>query len=383
MHRSSTDVPPGLNGVRVTTTTIGAVDGDAGSFHYRGHDATALAEACSFEAVAHLVLRGSLPTERREAEFEVELAARRALPAEAVAALRTLSSSTTDAATLLRTGLSMTGMGLPVAPLLDSTAAARGELALALTARFPTVIAALHRFGSGLEPIAPRHDLGHAANYLWMLHGEEPGDEAARALEQYLILTIDHGFNASTFAARVIASTGTDLVGVVTGALAALIGPLHGGAPSRALDALDAIGTPANAAAWTRRELRAGHRIMGFGHAVYRAPDPRSTLLGRVAEGLGGDDVDRARAVEREILRVLAEHKPDRALPSNVEFYAGVVMERCGVPRSLFTSTFALSRLVGWCAHALEQAAEGKLIRPSSVYVGSTGAPGSNRSCGP
>ena len=345
-------------------------DVDAGSFHYRGNDASALAEVCSFEAVAHLVLRGSLPTERREAEFVSELAARRTLPAEALASLRTLSASTTDPATLLRTGLSVTGIGLPVAPLLDSTASARGELALALVARFPTVIAALHRFGSGLEPIAPRHDLGHAANYLWMLHGEPPTAEAARALEQYLILTIDHGFNASTFAARVIASTGTDLVGVVTGALAALIGPLHGGAPSRALDALDAIGTPANAAAWSRRELQAGHRIMGFGHAVYRAPDPRSTLLGRVAEGLGGDDVDRARAVEREILRVLAEHKPDRALPSNVEFYAGVVMEWCGVPRSLFTATFALSRLVGWCAHALEQAAEGKLIRPSSVYVG-------------
>ncbi len=371
MTSPPTDVPPGLNGVAVTTTTIGAVDGDAGYFHYRGHDATALAEACSFEAVVHLVLRGSVPTERREAEFRAELAAQRALPTEAMAALRSLSATTTDPASLLRTGLSMTGTGLAVAPLLDTAPTVRSELALALVARFPTTIAALHRIGSGLEPVDPRHDLAHAANYLWMLNGAEPSPAAARALEQYLILTIDHGFNASTFAARVIASTGSDLVGVATGALAALTGPLHGGAPSRALDALDAIGSPANAAAWTRRELAAGNRIMGFGHAVYRSPDPRSTFLGKVAKGLGGDDVDRARAVEREILRVLAEHKPDRALPSNVEFYAGVVMERAGVPRALFTATFALSRLVGWCAHALEQAAEGKLIRPSSIYVGS------------
>ncbi|MGA7757206.1 MAG: citrate/2-methylcitrate synthase, partial [Ilumatobacteraceae bacterium] len=184
------------------------------------------------------------------------------------------------------------------------------------------------------------------------------------------ILTIDHGFNASTFTARVVASTGADAADAVCAALGALAGPLHGGAPSRALDALDEIGSVDRAAAWVRGEVAAGRRIMGFGHAVYRAPDPRSALLREVAERLGGDLVEFAIAVEAEILVTLAEFKPGRPLPSNVEFYAGVVMETAGLPRSMFTPTFAVSRTVGWCAHIVEQAAAAKLIRPSSRYVG-------------
>ena len=184
------------------------------------------------------------------------------------------------------------------------------------------------------------------------------------------MLTIDHGFNASTFTGRVVASTGADLADVVCAALGALAGPLHGGAPSRALDALDAIGTPDRAADWVRTEVAAGRRIMGFGHAVYRAPDPRSALLREVATGLGGELVERAIAIETEILTTLAEIKPGRPLPSNVEFYAGVIMETVGLPRSMFTPTFAVSRTVGWVCHALEQAAAGKLIRPAARYVG-------------
>ncbi|MFP5489840.1 MAG: citrate/2-methylcitrate synthase, partial [Acidimicrobiia bacterium] len=197
-----------------------------------------------------------------------------------------------------------------------------------------------------------------------------PSEKHVRALEQYLVLTIDHGFNASTFTGRVVASTGADLVDVICAALGALAGPLHGGAPSRALDALDAIGTPDRAADWVRGEVAAGRRIMGFGHAVYRAPDPRSSLLRTVAEQLGGPLVERAIAIEAEILTTLAELKPDRPLPSNVEFYAGVIMEAVGLPRPMFTPTFAVSRTVGWVTHALEQAAAGKLIRPTARYVG-------------
>jgi citrate synthase len=200
--------------------------------------------------------------------------------------------------------------------------------------------------------------------------GLVPSPEHVRALEQYLILVIDHGFNASTFTGRVVASTGASIVDVACAAIGALAGPLHGGAPSRALDALDAIGTPERAAAWVRGEVAAGRRIMGFGHAVYRAPDPRSTLLREVAAELGGELVERAMAIETEILTTLVELKPDRPLPSNVEFYAGVIMESVGLPRSMFTPTFAVSRTIGWCAHAVEQAAEGKLIRPSARYVG-------------
>jgi citrate synthase len=167
-----------------------------------------------------------------------------------------------------------------------------------------------------------------------------------------------------------VASTGADMADVVCAAIGALAGPLHGGAPSRALDALDAIGDPSRAPDFVRREVAAGRRIMGFGHAVYRAPDPRSALLREVAESLGGDLVERAIAIESEILATLVELKPDRPLPSNVEFYAGVIMETVGLPRSMFTPTFAVSRTVGWVTHAVEQSGVGKLIRPAARYVG-------------
>ena len=236
----------------------------------------------------------------------------------------------------------------------------------------PVVVAALHRASLGLAPVdaAGGPHLGHAADYLRLVTGEVPTPEAARALEQYLMLTIDHGFNASTFTARVVASTGADLADVVGAALGALAGPLHGGAPGRALDALDAIGDPARTEAWVEAELAAGRRIMGFGHAVYRTRDPRSGLLRDIATATPGDLVDQAVEVERRVLETLARVKPDRPLPSNVEFFAGVVMASSGLPRALFTPTFAVSRTVGWTTHAVEQAAQGKLIRPSARYVG-------------
>jgi len=189
-------------------------------------------------------------------------------------------------------------------------------------------------------------------------------------VEQYLISTIDHGFNASTFAARVVAGTGADLGSCVVAAVGALSGPLHGGAPSRALEALDEIGSADHVDAWLRPKLAAGTKVMGFGHAVYRTADPRGVLLRRIAEGLGGDLVDRAAAIEQRIEEVLAEVKPGRELRANVEYWAGVVMELCGLPREAFTPTFTVSRVIGWCAHVMEQAADGKIIRPSARYVG-------------
>jgi citrate synthase len=234
----------------------------------------------------------------------------------------------------------------------------------------PVALGALHRTAAGLRPVAPDRSLGHVAAYLHAATGSVPEAAAVRALEQYMILTIDHGFNASTFTGRVVASTGADLVDVVCAAIGALSGPLHGGAPGRALEALDEIGDPARAADFVRAEVAAGRRIMGFGHPVYRTRDPRSALLREIAVGLGGDLVERAIAIEAEVLATLGELRPNRALPSNVEFYAGVVMAAVGLPRSMFTPTFAVSRTIGWCAHALEQAAAGKIIRPSSRYVG-------------
>ncbi|MFC4104997.1 citrate/2-methylcitrate synthase [Micromonospora zhanjiangensis] len=270
----------------------------------------------------------------------------------------------------LRTALTLAGAARGVRPVLDLTPEARRADALFACALTPTLLTALHRLRTGREPVEPREDLSYAANYLYMLTGEEPRPAHARAVEQYLISTIDHGFNASTFTARVIASTGADLVGAVCGALSSLSGPLHGGAPSRALDTLDAIGTPDRIDGWIRERVLAGDRIMGFGHPVYRTEDPRSVLLRDIARSLGGDLVDFAVQVERRVVELLAELKPGRELHTNVEFYAGVVMELCGLPREMFTPTFASSRVIGWCANILEQAADSKIIRPAARYVG-------------
>jgi citrate synthase len=234
----------------------------------------------------------------------------------------------------------------------------------------PTILAALHRIREGLDPVEPDPKMPAAANWLYLLTGRRPAAEHARAIEQYLISTIDHGFNASTFTARVVASTGADVASAICAALGSFSGPLHGGAPDRALDALDAIGDPAHASDWANAALDRGERIMGFGHAVYRTADPRAELLKSIAVGLGGGLADRAVRVERDVTAVLAQRRHDRELRANVEFYAGVVMELCGVPRSMFTPTFAVSRVVGWSAHILEQARGRKIIRPRARYVG-------------
>jgi citrate synthase len=242
--------------------------------------------------------------------------------------------------------------------------------AMQSSAVMPTLIMALYRLNKGLEPIDPNPYLPYAANYLYMLTGEVPDREHARAIEQYLILTTDHGFNASTFTARVITSTGADLGSAVVGAIGALSGPLHGGAPSRALDMLEAIGTPDRADAWIRERIEKGEKIMGFGHRVYKTDDPRSLLLRGVAERLGGDMAEFATQVEKTVVAILEELKPGRHLYANVEFYAGVVMDKVGLPPELFTPTFTSSRVIGWTAHILEQAADNRLIRPSAHYLG-------------
>ena len=363
------DVPAGLNGVAVTDTSIGDVDGDAGFFHYRGHDATDLARHHSFEEVWHLVAVGHLPDDAELAAFRAEVARHRVLPASVIPVLGPLATATGPTLGRVRAALSIAADELGLRPLIDIDPDERAAQALRVSAVMPTIVAALHRVSLGLDPLDGGAELGHAAAYLRAVTGETPDTDAARALEQYLILTIDHGFNASTFTARVVASTGADLADVVGAALGALAGPLHGGAPGRALDALDAIGPPCRTEGWVANELAAGRRIMGFGHPVYRAPDPRSTLLREIATRQDGELVDQAIEIERRILDYLRHVKPDRPLPSNVEFFAGVVMASAGLPRALFTPTFAVSRTIGWTTHAVEQAAVGKLIRPSARYV--------------
>ncbi|MFE8989645.1 citrate synthase/methylcitrate synthase [Streptomyces collinus] len=366
------EAPRGLAGVVVTDTRIGDVRGLEGFYHYRQYSAVDLARTRGFEDVWHLLVHGELPDAERSAAFAAETGALRRLPDEVRAALPAIAAAGGRSGPLagMRTALSLLGAAKGFRPVYDIDADRRRKDTVEAAAAVPTLLTALHRLGKGLEPVEPREDLTYAANYLYMLTGSVPDERHARAIEQYLISTIDHGFNASTFTARVIASTGADVAACLAGAVAALSGPLHGGAPSRALDTLDAIGTPDRIDPWVRRRVLAGERIMGFGHAIYRTEDPRSRMLREVAQGFGGPRVDFAVEVERHIEAILAELKPGRELHTNVEYYAGVVMELCGLPREMFTPTFAAGRAVGWSANILEQSEDTKIIRPVARYVG-------------
>ncbi|MEU0599046.1 citrate synthase/methylcitrate synthase [Streptomyces sp. NPDC006393] len=366
------DAPRGLAGVVVTDTRIGDVRGLEGFYHYRQYSAVELAGTRRFEDVWYLLVHGELPDARQSDAFATRTAALRRLSGEVRAALPAVAAASARSGPLsgLRTALSLLGAAQGFRPVYDIDADHRRQDTLVACAAVPTLLTALYRLGQGLEPVEPREDLSYAANYLYMLTGSEPDARHARAIEQYLISTIDHGFNASTFTARVIASTGADAAACLVGAVGALSGPLHGGAPSRALDTLDAIGTPDRIDSWIRDRVLAGERIMGFGHAVYRTEDPRSRMLREIAQGFGGPRVAFAVEVERRVEAILAELKPGRELHTNVEFYAGVVMELCGLPREMFTPTFAAARVVGWSANILEQAEDSKIIRPVARYVG-------------
>jgi citrate synthase len=366
------EIPRGLEGVVVAETTIGDVRGLEGFYHYRQYNAVELAERRALEDVWYLMFEGELPSKAELADFRRRVAPLREIPAPVKEVLAEIARVGRAAPPLdmLRTTISLLGAHFGFQPSLDVDAAQLREQALRVCAVVPTLLTAIHRLQHDLEPIDPDPELTYAANYLHMLSGSVPPAEHARAVEQYMISTIDHGFNASTFTARVITSTGADLAAAVTGAIGALSGPLHGGAPSRALDMLDAIGTLDNAEPWLRGAVERGDRLMGFGHRVYKTDDPRSVMLRGVAESLGGDKVELAKQIEAKAIEVLAELKPGRRLYTNVEFYAGIVMDTAGLPREMFTPTFASSRVIGWCAHILEQAADNRLIRPSARYAG-------------
>ncbi len=367
--------PPGLKGVIVAETSVGDVRGLEGFYHYRQYSAVDLAEQRPLEDVWRLMIDGWLPTTLAERErFTQEVSLLSTAPDSVLAVLPAIAE-VSEPLDGLRTALSLAAAQRGMRPNIDISTEQRRSDALYLCAVTPTLLCALYRLRQGQRPVAARTDLGYAANYLWMMQGVEASPDHVRAVEQYLITTIDHGFNASTFTARVVASTGADFGACVTAAIGSLSGPFHGGAPSRALALLDAIGTPDRIDAIVRPMVAGGDKIMGFGHPVYKTDDPRSVLLRRVARRIATDDASRrlvtfAEQVEASVFRLLQELKPGRQLHTNVEFYAGVVMEVCGIPRSMFTPTFASSRVIGWCANILEQAADNKIIRPSARYVG-------------
>ena len=367
--RRQTTFVPGLEGVIATETRLSSVDGEAGELTIAGFPVEELASRASFEEVVYLLWHDALPNSGQLAAFREKLAGRRALPSAALALLRAAAAEKASAMDAVRMATGTISLGVSE----DSYAEA-----LALVARLPTIVAAYWRLAGGDEPVAPDPELGHAANYMYMLTGQEPGVESVRALETYLNAASDHGMNASTFAARVIVSTRSDVVSAIAGAVGALKGPLHGGAPGPALDVVFEIGEPSRAEAVLREKLDRGERLMGFGHRIYKVRDPRADVLASAAERLYATEGDAelyelALEVEKTALRLLAEYKPGRNLQTNVEFYTALLLHGLGLPAQLFTPTFAVSRVAGWTTHCFEQQALDRIIRPQSAYVGPGG----------
>jgi citrate synthase len=355
----------GLEGVVAATTAISKVDGAAGRLIYRGYDIHDLARTTSYEEVAYLLWFGHLPNRRELDDLSAKLVAERTIPNIVLRTLRDLPAKT-DPLDALRTAVSTWGAlsvsGLPTI-----------EQSIAITARFPLFLAAFHRLRQGQELVESRPELGHAANYLYLLTGEVPREEHVKALNSYMVLLADHGMNASTFTARIVASTESDIVSALIAGIGALKGPLHGGAPSKVQDMLRAIGTRENAEPWLRNAITRGDRVMGFGHRVYKTTDPRAEELREMARVADPRGFGFAHRVEELALALLAELKPGRRLYTNVEYYSAALMASVGLSGDLFTPTFAVSRCAGWTAHILEQLSHNRLIRPEADYTGPVG----------
>lgn len=366
-------VPPGLDGVILCETSVSNVDGIAGAYRYRYYDAVELAEKRDLEDVWHLMLDEVLPTPEDGSRFRDAVEELRGIPpgvAELLVPVARLGDPARDLMASLRSSCSLLGEFFEFQPIIDLDPAAVRMDALRVCAVLPTIAAALHRLATGQQPVPPRPGLGTAANYLYMLSGEEPDPAHARLLEQYMILAADHEMGAGTFAARVVVSTGADFGAAAVAALGALSGPLHGGAPERTLRMLREIGTPARIEEWLMQNMARGGRVSGFGHRVYRTHDPRAVKLRELAGQLGGDLFSLAESVEAAAAAFLERTKPDRDLQVNVEFYAAVLMSELGIPPTLFSTTFALARMPGWSAHILEQAQSNRLIRPLTEFAG-------------
>jgi len=349
-------IQKGLKDVVAVETKIASVDGEKGELRYRGVLVEELIGGSSFEELAPFIWTGE--------KGKLEMTDYRQLPQHVERIINTLPANVSimDA---MRTAVSSFAheefKGLPLE-----------EQAKVLTATLPVIIARHYRNQKGMPFIQPDPSLNHTANYLWMLNGEVPTVAQVEALETYLMLTMEHGLNASTFAARVTISTESDLTSAVTSALGTMKGPLHGGAPSGVIDLLEEISKSGDVKTVIEKKLLEGERIMGFGHRVYKTEDPRSILLREKCLSLHGKDawLDLATRAEKEIIDLLAVHKPGRKLYTNVEFYAAAIMRSIEMPPELFTPTFSAARVVGWTAHAIEQLSDNTIFRPQSIYVG-------------
>ena len=358
---------PGLADIVAAQTRLSAVNGLKGELIITGFPVEELASQATFEEVAYLLWNDALPTVSQLDDFRGALRVQRALQGAAIDVLRTAAERQLPVMDALCLAVGMLN--------LDLADKDPQQQAIAVLARFPVIVATYARLLDNKAPLAPRADLDHAANYLFMLTGESPEPEHVRALETYLNTVVDHGMNASTFTARVITSTGSDLVSAVVGAIGALKGPLHGGAPGPALDMVFEIGDASRAETFMRQKLEKHERLMGFGHRVYRTRDPRAVVLSTAAEQMyqRSDDMKLytlAREVEEIAIRLLAERYPERNLKTNVEFYTALLLHGLSLTPDFFTPTFAISRVAGWIAHIFEQKQQSRIIRPDSEYVG-------------
>ena len=362
---------PGLEGVIAAETRLSRIDGEAGELVIGGFPVSELAGRASFEETLHLLWNDHLPTGSELDSLRGRLRRNRRLSEGTLATIREVAEEGDPAMDALRAAVASANVG-------REGGEAPGKDAIRATAVVPTAAAAYWRYRRGETPIEPREDLGHAANYLYTLTGEEPTDAAVRGLETYLNSVVDHGLNASTFVARAVVSTESDLLSAVTAGVGALKGPLHGGAPGPVLDMLREVHDSGDPETWIRERLDSGERLMGFGHRVYRVRDPRAAVLSTAAERFYEADEDRglfetATAFESVARELLAEHRPDHRLDTNVEFYTAVLLAGIGVPRDLFTPTFAVGRVGGWTAHCIEQLENNRIVRPRARYVGSEG----------
>lgn len=373
---SKPQIISGLEGVIAAETALSSVDGQKGELIIAGFPVDELANNATYEEAVYLLWNGDLPDQKQLQQFRDSLAARRALPPATLRLLQEAAQAQIPPMDALRMAAGTLDLDAAEEPQAPAHPPARAE---ALVARFATIVAAYHRLRTGKQVLEPRTDLSHSANYLYMLHGHEPHAAAVRALDTYLTTVIDHGLNASTFVARTIISTDSDIISAITGAVGALKGPKHGGAPGPALDMVFEIGSTEKAEPYLRAKLERGERLMGFGHRVYKVRDPRADVLALAAARLyeSSDQnngnrklYDLARHVEATAIRLLEEYKPGRNLQTNVEFYTALVLHGLGLSTDLFAPTFAVSRVAGWIAHCLEQQRHGRLIRPASVYEG-------------
>ncbi len=362
---STVKIAKGLEGIVAAATQLSDVQGTEGVLTYRGYNINDLAAYSTFEETIDLLWYGVLPTHELLEKLNRKLVAARPLPDAVVAAMKLYPTKATTM-DIMRTVVSQLGLHDP--DETDNSISANVRKSIRLTAQMPTIVAAWHNIQNGRQPIPPRSDLSHAANFLYMLDGKEPTRQAARILDIALILHMDHGLNASTFVARSIASTESDMYSAISGALGALKGPLHGGANEQVMKMLIKLGDVSNVEPFVKDALSNHRKIPGFGHRIYRTNDPRALQLRRISGELADHTGNRKWYEMSERMRDLVWN--ERQLYVNVDFYSASVYYTLGIPIELFTPIFAISRVAGWTAHVMEQLMDNRIMRPDSEYVG-------------